>query len=72
MTIKPLKVYTPYEKGQLAFRAGCTVHDYPEEMLAPAMVEWQAGWRASEKEAELRIHKNDFEKFQGQATGDIG
>lgn len=64
----PLKIYTPFEKGQLAWKAGCTVHDYPEELSVQARKEWQEGW--TKADAICKLHENDLEKFHKPSTGE--
>lgn len=62
-----LKIYTPFERGQLAYRAGCSDQDFPEGSSFVAQKEWQEGWR--QEQALALIYKNDQDKFNPDPTG---
>jgi hypothetical protein len=71
MQTKIKRTYSPFQKGELAYKAGCTIHDYPEELSETAREEWRNGWRAKEQEARQKLYNNDL-KFQHNEMGDIG
>lgn len=62
-----LKVYTPFQKGELGYKAGCTIHDAPEDLTATEKKEWQEGWRKAD--AVCKLHINDNDKFCVDPTG---
>lgn len=60
------RTLTPFERGQKAYNAGCSIEDYPDGVSVEM---WQDGWEdARLSDMENQIYVNDT-KFIPDATG---
>lgn len=67
------RLITPFERGVLAHKAGCTIHDYPLSLGEGGLAEWRCGWQSvpDKQEALEKIYQNDLGKFYPDATGEM-